>query len=63
MTETTDAFKAKMKCKRSNEFPVPCTVMEAQGDQETEEADIKSGATAHVPAAAISLCVLEQSHI
>lgn len=62
MIKTSDLFKAKVKYKRSNEFPVPCAVMETQGDQETEEADMKSGVTEHVPTSAILLRALEQSH-
>lgn len=36
--------------------------MEAEGDQETEEADTKPRVMEHVPTSAILLCVLEQSH-
>lgn len=50
---TTDLFKVKTKYKGSNEFPVPCTAMGAQGDQETEEADKEPRLWEHVPAPAI----------
>lgn len=63
MIKTSSLFKAKVKYKWRNGFPVLCAVTEAQGDQENEEAEIKPGVTEHVPTSAIVLCVLEQSHV